>query len=71
MTSSGVRGIGELQREHLASLQGSDPRKVRDIVGLYLNPPERWSCVWTRSRRFRRSIAPSRVDRPADGPGLM
>ena len=35
--------------------------KVRDIVGLYLNPPEAAVvvCVWTRSRRFRRSVRDS------------
>src|SRR6266481_309195 len=35
--------------------------KVRDIVGLYLNPPTaRWSCAPMKSRRFRRWIAHSR-----------
>ena len=35
--------------------------KVRDIVGLYLNPPRRPSCcALTRSARSRRSIARSR-----------
>ena len=53
-------------KPHLAQTfkLSTDPffiEKVRDIVALYLNPPTtRWSCVWTRSRRFRRSIAPSR-----------
>ncbi len=33
--------------------------KVRDIVGLYLNPPEaRWCCASTRSHRSKRSTAP-------------
>lgn len=39
----------------------TDPQlveKVRDIVGLYLNPPEHgWCCALTRSPRFRRLIA--------------
>ena len=45
--------------------------KVRDVVGLYLSPPEqRWCCVWTRSRRSRRSTAarpmlPMRPGQPA------
>lgn len=35
--------------------------KVRDIVGLYLNPPTTpWSCAWTKKARFRRSNAPNR-----------
>jgi transposase len=35
--------------------------KVRDIVGLYLNPPDHALvlCVWMRSPRCRRSSAPS------------
>ena len=38
--------------------------KVRDIVGLYLNPPDRrWCCAWTRRARFRRWIARSRFCR--------
>ena len=38
--------------------------KVRDIVGLYLNPPDRpWCCAWTRRVRFRRWIARSRFCR--------
>src|ERR1700676_2298609 len=30
--------------------------KVRDIVGLYINPPDLtlWSCAWTKRARFRR-----------------
>jgi putative transposase len=32
--------------------------KVRDIVGLYLNPPENAACcVWTRRARYKRSNA--------------
>ena len=43
--------------------------KVRDIVGLYLNPPERrWCCAWMRRARSRRWIARSRCCRY--GPGL-
>ena len=41
--------------------------KLRDVVGLYLNPPDnalvpttRWSCVSTRKARCRRSSARSR-----------
>ncbi len=35
--------------------------KVRDLVGLYLNPPEKaLVCAWTRSPRSRRSTAPRR-----------
>jgi transposase len=45
----------------------SDPlfvEKVRDIVGLYLSPPERALCyVSTRNRRCRRSTAHSRCCR--------
>ena len=38
--------------------------KLRDVVGLYLNPPiRRWSCVSTRKARSRRSSAPSRCCR--------
>jgi hypothetical protein len=34
--------------------------KLRDIVGLYsIRRRTRWSCRWTRSRRSRRSTAPS------------
>src|SRR5215469_5744558 len=33
-------------------------RKLADIVGLYLDPPERaLGCAWMKSRRFRRSTA--------------
>jgi putative transposase len=29
--------------------------KVRDVVGLYLNPPTRpWCCAWTKSRKSNR-----------------
>ena len=42
----------------------NDPRfaeKVEDVVGLYLNPPERASFFrWTRSPRSKRSTGPSR-----------
>jgi transposase len=42
----------------------NDPQfieKVRDVVGLYLNPQRRpWSLVWTRKRRCRRSTGPRR-----------
>ncbi len=35
--------------------------KVRDVVGLYMNPPERaWCSALTRRPRSKRSIAPSR-----------
>src|SRR6266403_1544216 len=35
--------------------------KVRDIVGLYMNPPDQpWSSVWTRRARFRRWTARNR-----------
>ena len=28
--------------------------KVRDVVGLYLDPPEsRWCCAWTRRRQIQ------------------
>ena len=38
--------------------------KVRDIVGLYLNPPERrWCCASTRRPRSKRSTAPPRCCR--------
>jgi transposase len=40
----------------------TDPKfedKLVDVVGLYLDPPERRSCcAWTRSRRSRPSTAP-------------
>ena len=41
--------------------------KVRDIVGLYLNPPDRarWCCASTRRARSRPSIAVSRCCRCA------
>src|SRR4051812_7886447 len=40
--------------------------KIHDVVGLYLNPPERAVvCAWTRSRRSRRWTAPSRSCRCA------
>ena len=42
--------------------------KVRDIVGLYINPPEApWCCAWTRRPRSRPSIAPPRCSRCARG----
>ena len=36
--------------------------KVRDIVGLYINPPHStpWCCAWTKRARFKRSTEPSR-----------
>jgi hypothetical protein len=35
--------------------------EVRDLVGLYLNPPDRrWYCGWTRRARYRRWNAPNR-----------
>jgi transposase len=35
--------------------------KVRDIVGLYMNPPIMpWSCAWTRRRKFKPLTAPNR-----------
>ena len=35
--------------------------KVRDIVGLYVNPPRPpWCCAWMRRPRCRRSTAPHR-----------
>ena len=37
--------------------------KVRDVVGLYLHPPERAVVAWTRSRRFKRWSAASRYCR--------
>ena len=49
----------------------TDPQfvdKVRDIVGLYLEPPTgRWCCASTRSARSRRWTAPSRSCRCAPG----
>jgi len=43
--------------------------KVRDVVGLYLNPPERGSCsVSMRSPRSRRSTGPRRSCRCCPGP---
>jgi transposase len=50
----------------------TDPQfieKVRDVVGLYLNPPRRpWCCAWTRRRACRRSTAPPRSCRCCQGP---
>ena len=42
---------------------------VRDIVGLYLNPPPTvlWCCASMKSRRSRRSTAPSRCCRCGRG----
>jgi transposase len=38
--------------------------KVRDIVGLYLNPPDvPWCSAWMKSPKSRRSTAPSRCCR--------
>ena len=38
--------------------------KVRDVVGLYLNPPDKaWCCAWTRSPRSRLWIARNRCCR--------
>ena len=38
--------------------------KVRDVVGLYVNPPEElWCSASTRSPRSKRSIAPPRCSR--------
>src|ERR1700730_6283821 len=34
-------------------------KKVEDIAGLYLDPPEKACCPSTRRARFRRSTAPS------------
>ena len=43
--------------------------KVRDIVGLYLHPPDaRWCCAWTRRARSKRWIAPSRCLPMRPGP---
>jgi transposase len=43
----------------------NDPRfeeKVTDVVGLYMNPPDKaLVCAWTRKARSRRSIARSRA----------
>ena len=45
----------------------NDPKfveKVRDIVGLYLDPPDKALVLWVDEKsRFRRSTAPSRVCR--------
>ena len=38
--------------------------KVRDVVGLYLDPPDRrWCCAWTRSPRCRPWTGPRRCCR--------
>jgi transposase len=38
--------------------------KVRDVVGLYLDPPEKaWSSAWMRSRRSRPWTGPNRCCR--------
>ena len=46
--------------------------KMTDVIGLYLNPPERRSCcVWMRRVKFRRWIGPNpacRSKRAAVGP---
>ena len=35
--------------------------KVRDVAGLYLNPPrQRWCCAWTKRPRYRHWTAPPR-----------
>jgi len=32
--------------------------KLTDVVGLYLNPPQRrWCCVWMKRAKFKRWIA--------------
>ena len=45
----------------------NDPRfseKLTDVVGLYLNPPEKaLCCAWTRRARSKHWIAPSRACR--------
>src|SRR5574341_91502 len=51
--------------------------KVRDIVGLYLDPPDlHWCSASLRNRKSRRSIGPSRCGRcgrgkPSDGPMII
>jgi hypothetical protein len=50
----------------------TDPQficKVRDVVGLYLNPPRRpWCWGWTSRPRSRRWSGPSRSCRCCPGP---
>jgi hypothetical protein len=44
----------------------TDPQfieKVRDIVGLYLNPPERWCCASTKRAKYKHLTARNRCCR--------
>ncbi|WP_327576469.1 MULTISPECIES: helix-turn-helix domain-containing protein [unclassified Streptomyces] len=46
--------------------------KIRDVVGLYLDPPRRpWVCAWTRSRRSCATNAEGGVDVTASGSGAV
>ena len=75
LTRPRCRGSGErsgCSRTAETFKLSTDPlfvEKVRDIVGLYLDPPERASCsASTRRARSRRSIAPRRSCRCCRAP---